>query len=129
MTELITHGHMRVVTEIDLQNGCEHTRYIIYPLDGGKDFCYKSRTASNSFFHGMKKRNYYFPNGKRKPPKFLYHVQDLWEKNMHDDCFRESMARCGGKIKFRDVPTDFADNIFDMFKMIGWDNKTKKWLK
>ena len=131
LSDTITNAnHLRVLTEIDLEDGCKHIRYIIYPLDGGKDFCYKGRTASNSFFHGMKKRNYYFPHGRRKKPKFLYHIQDMWEKNMHDDIMRESMSKLGiTKCVHDDVPTDFADNIFEMFKMIGYDNKTKKWSK
>lgn len=101
---------MRIVTEIDLLDGCKHTRYFRFPLDADKEFCYRSRVSANAFFFGGKKRNY------TKPKHFLY-----IEKT-------EEEFECGANMRIIKTP-EFIElsSIWEFYKLIGYNYKTKKW--
>jgi hypothetical protein len=103
---------MRIITEIDLSNGCKHTRYFRFPLDGGKEFCYRSRTSYNAFFNGMKKRNY------TKPRHYLYAGKDEEEFEIN------KRMRLIENPEFIDV-----SSIWEFYKLIGFDYKNNKWIK
>lgn len=94
-----------LATEIDLKNGCKHRRYIIFPLDGGKDFCYRSRISYDYFAHGRKRRNW-------KRDELLYACD-------HHDGFR--------RMDDPDAEVVHVDSVWDFYKTIGYDYKKQKW--
>jgi hypothetical protein len=111
---------MILVTEIGMP-GCSHLRYIRFPVDGDKDFDYRMRTTFNAFFHGAKQRNYK-PTVKKVTR--LYHQQD-WETKVRDNDLLKEMT---GKDMLEKFGVTDVANIKEFFALIGYDNKTKKWL-
>ena len=95
-----------VVTVIDLKT-FEHLLYIRFPLDAGKNFCYRSRMSYNAFT-GVKGRCY-----KRK--ETLYHCKHEYE-----------MVGFLGKID-ESLPMVTANSIWEFYKLVGYDYKKKKW--
>lgn len=96
------------VTEIDLKNRYKPIRYIRFPLDDGKHpMCYRSRTSYSSFACGLKQRNY-SPN--KKHAKLFYYCQIEAETS-----------------SFYEIPIIDVNNIWDFYKLIGYNYKTKKY--
>jgi hypothetical protein len=112
----------RVVTEIDLQAGYKHRRYIKFDLDDGKGFCYRSRMTHNAFFHNYKtKRN--------QTDQYLYHAKSEAEHQMTIDVWAESMAENTNLPDiYSSVPVVTVKNVWEFYKLIGYDYKTKKWI-
>lgn len=104
-----------IITEVLLNKGCEHGRYFRMPLDpGGKEFSYRGRTAVNAFFFGLKNRN-------RKGKEVLYHIQEEGESKRSLEITQKHLP---------DWPTPVyinVDSIWEFFKIIGFNNKTKKY--
>jgi hypothetical protein len=113
--------YMRLITEIDCTSANRgHLRYIRFPLDGGKDFCYRSRGSINAFAHSPKGRNWR-PN-MRKPER-LYHLQD-WDEHV----FRTNLIiEMTGRNPFENIPLIDVPDIWSAYKVIGWDWKAKKY--
>lgn len=112
---------MIIVTEIDLLNGCKHLRIFKFPLDPSGSFDYKSRTAINAFAHSVKGRNYK-PN--KKDGTHLYHFQDQQDWDIAKNCLMKSL----GHDPRDSIPVTECKSIFEFYKIIGFDNKTKKWI-
>lgn len=105
-----------IVTEVNLNPPYEHRRVFRVPIDvKGKLFDYRGRVSINSFFFGVKKRNY-------KKDKVLYHsVYEEEHKMMQEE---HKMLRFGNHpINYIDV-----DSIWEFYKMIGYDYKKQEWL-
>lgn len=111
---------MEIVTEIDLLNGREHLRIFKIPVDPAGSFDYKSRTAINAFTHSLKCRNY---KPTKKKATHLYHFQDQQEWDIARHCYMVSF----GHDPRDSIPVTECSSIFEFFKIIGFDNKTKKW--
>jgi hypothetical protein len=116
---------MILVTEIRMPD-CKHLRYIRFPVDGGKDFDYRMRTAFNAFFHSAKRRNL-----KKIPDPTvgsvsvrLYHQQD-WESKLSTNNMLKEIT---GRDMLEEHGVIDVANIKEFFALIGYDNKTKKWL-
>lgn len=97
---------MIVVSEIDLESH-EHLRYFRFPLDGDKQFCYRSRVSYNAFVGGTKRRNY-APNYKNA--RFLYACGEEEEK-----------------LVYSDVPIIDVGSLWEFYAAIGYDYKTKRY--
>ena len=93
-------------------------RWFVFDLDDGKSFCYRSRTSSNSFFHGRHRRNWK-PNPVK--PQFLYIKKHIDEFNEEKEIKRGIGVEEVGT-------THYLKNIWEFYKMIGWDYKNKKWV-
>lgn len=109
-----------IVTEIDLVDQYKHLRYFRFPVDPNGSFDYKSRTAINAFAHSTKQRNYK-PNFKEAT--FLYHFQDEVSWQITKDCLIKSL----GFDPRADKEIIECASIFEFFKIVGYNNKTKKW--
>ena len=105
-----------IVTEVLLADGHKHARHFRLPIDPkGGEFNYRSRTSINCFFYGKKRRNY-------KGIEILYHVADEHEHKSSLKITQQSLPHW---------PTPFyidVDSIWDFYKIIKYDYKTKKWL-
>lgn len=103
-----------VITELDLESG-NHKRFICFDLDDGKSFCYRSRTSFGAFFHSPKNRN--------KSSKYLYSAHF---KDEHD----QSIIRLEKQLPnfFQDISTTEVKNIWEFYKLIGYNYKNQKWL-
>jgi len=110
-----------VVLEMALDKDASHRRYIKFDLDNGKNFCYRSRVSHDAFFHSIKKRN--------KNKKFLYtskhedeHQIDinLWNKMMKQRPTLQDI--------YATVPVVHVQNLWEFYKLIGYNHKTKKWI-
>lgn len=116
-------SHNLIVTEVHLNRGCEHGRYFRVPVDAkgcyvsaaGVPFDYKSRRSINAFFYNPnKQRNY-------KGKETLYHVCEESESIGSLKITQEFLP---------DWPTPNyidVDSIWDFYKLIGFNNKTKKY--
>lgn len=100
----------------------KHTRYIRFDLDDGKDFCYRSRVSHAAFFHHYKKM-------RNLNDKFSYisiHMNqfqidlDVWAKMMKEHPDLPDI--------YSSVPVVIVKNIWEFYKLIGYDYKTKKWI-
>lgn len=119
---------MRVVIS-EIIRGCKSTRRFVFDLDDGKyPVCYRSRTSSNAFFHSLKQRNW---KGGKDPQNFktLYHFK------LEEDFRRETehLKKFLNTIDCK-LPEDYNQlielpNLWEFYKEIGWDYKSKKWIK
>lgn len=116
-----------VITEV--KRGCKISRRFSFDLDGGKyPMCYRSRTSSNAFFHSLKHYNW---RGGKQLNNFdtLYHFQFEDEFQQNTKIFEDALKLVGAKL-----PEDYnilieLPNLWEFYKAIGWDYKTKKWIK
>lgn len=105
-----------IVTEIFLKDGFKHGRVFRFPSDPksgkvdstGNTFDYRARVSTNCFFFSTNKRNY-------KRDEVLYH--SAWEEE------HKLLRFSTHTIDYIDV-----DSIWDFYKLIGYDYKTKKYL-
>ena len=97
--------HNIIATEIDLVT-YDHLRYFKFPLDGDKDFCYRSRMSYSAFAHSIKKRN-------RKQQELLYHCDnEIFRINTIDS----------------NLPFIECATLWDFYEAIGYEYRLKKWL-
>lgn len=120
---LVIPPNSQFVTEIDMRDYCMHRRFFVFDLNKGK--CrYKNVGAFSAFAHSSKQRNYK-PNVRN--PDLLYHFQ-LWsEKLVMLECLKEAGAPAH-TYAFDESKIIDCDSVWGFFDLIGWDNKTKKWL-
>ena len=113
---------MIVASELSL--GCKLARRFLFDVDDGKDFCYRSRVSFSAFFHGTKQRN--MRGGAWPNFDVLYHQQDLDCFQAHLKIFEKSLGKPlpEGYDTLIELP-----NLWEFYKAIGWDYKTKKWSK
>lgn len=96
------------VTEIDIANGCKHVAYHKFDLPNpGEQGFYRSTTSFNSFFYSSKMRN-------RKGKTTLFYAKD-----------GEELMYWGLE---EGTPVIEYANIWDFYKAIGYDYKSKKYL-
>lgn len=96
-------------TEIDY-NTYEHTGYIMFPLDGDKEFCYRSRTSYNAFSSSSRKKR-----RNRNKDKFIYYCQRFEDRAKHMIITNDS------------APIKHVNNIWEFYEFIGYDYKNNKW--
>jgi hypothetical protein len=108
-----------VVSELDYHNS-KHIRWIRFPLDAGKKFCYRSRGSINAFAYGTKHYNYK-PNIAN--PDYLYHFSD-WDTKLADI---EIAKECLGRNIYENIPIVDVGSIWEFYNLIRWDWKKKKW--
>ena len=111
------------VTEIARNNLFNHNRYIRFDLDDGKDFCYRSRVSHGAFFNNYKgkKRN--------RTDKYLYYAKHLREFQIDLDVWAKMMKEHPDLPDiYSSVPVVTVKNIWEFYKLIGYDYKTKKWI-
>jgi hypothetical protein len=100
---------MIIATEVDMTDGCKHLRYIRFPLDDGKTpICYRSRVSYNAFAYSVKGRNY---NPNFKNARILWACDHEDQKTWMDS----------------DIPIIDVKNVWEFYKLIGYDYKTKKY--
>ena len=109
-----------IVKEIDLKNQCRPLRHFKFPIDPNGSFDYKSRTAINAFAHSVKQRNY---KPKFKDASVLYYFQGEEDWQITKECFIKTL----GFDPNGDKEIIECASIFEFFKVIGYNNKTKKW--
>ena len=109
------------VTEIDRSNS-KHNRYIRFDLDDSKDFCYRSRVSYSAFFHSYKRmRNH--------TNKFLYISKQVYEFQIDVDTWDYMMKKNPNLPDiYSSVPVVTVKNLWEFYKLIGYDYKTKKWI-
>lgn len=110
-----------VVLELALNEDHTHNQYIRFDLDDGKDFCYRSRVSHGAFFHSAKQRN--------RNKKFLYTSKHDNEHQISIDHWREMMNKYPNLTDiYASVPIVHVKNLWEFYKLIGYDYKSKKWL-
>lgn len=110
------------VVEIDRYNLFKHNRYIRFDLDDGKDFCYRSRVSYNAFFNNYKgkKRN--------RSGKYIYSSKHLEEFQIDLNVWTKMMKEHPSLPDIHSsIPVVNVKNIWEFYKLIGYDYKTKKW--
>jgi len=102
---------MKLIIEIDLTQGCKHKAYHLFGLNvAGSDY-YKSATSFNAFFHGQtSSKAKYQDRNRNKTRLFSEHDFDFADMYMNDD-----------------TPCVNHKTIWDFYKYIGYDYKTKKY--
>jgi len=114
-----------VVVVSELKREVDSSRRFKFDLDDSKKFCYRSRVSANSFFHGPNQYNW--KGGKTMQTyESLYHMQHLKEFEWHVEQIK--------KINEGTIPDEYTNiielpNLWEFYKAIGWDYKTKKWSK
>lgn len=108
-----------VALELAMTGGHAYNRYIKFDLDDGKNFCYRSRTSHDAFFHSTKKRN---RNG-----NLLYTSRHEDEHQMDIDHWHKTMRKHTDLPDiYTKVPVVHVKNLWEFYKLIGYDHKTKK---
>lgn len=97
-----------IATEINLKT-YDHVRYIEFDLDDGRAFCYRSRVSYNAFRASAKRRHY---NG-----DVMYF------------CEHATSPVLKYEIQHTPAPTVKVANLWEFYKLIGYDYKTKKYIK
>jgi hypothetical protein len=107
-----------IVTEIDLTTkDFNHIRNFRFDLDNGKKQCHHSRTSYNAFAHASRSS---LKNGKTAP---------CWRKNYRlYYCNEEDYAIELNKIN-NTLPLINLNSLWDFYRYIGYNYKTKKWEK
>jgi hypothetical protein len=114
---------MIAVTEIDMKDEYKHVRHIRFPLDDGKwPICYRSRTSYNAFANSTKERCYK-PN--KKNAETLFHCQREADFQISHDCWKSSLEKYDKE--YKDPEFIDVDNIWEFYKLIGYDYKKKKY--
>lgn len=112
--------HVTEVTRNDLFN---HNRYIRFDLDDGKDFCYRSRVSHTAFFSSNYKRK-----ARNRSDKYLYHSKHLNEFQIDLDVWAKMMKEHPNLPDiYSSIPVVNVKNIWEFYKLIGYNYKTKKW--
>lgn len=103
-----------LMKEIPL-DGSAHTRMWLVDIDQGEDMHYQSRVSFNAFMFSKHKRN--------QTDKFLYYGQSLEEAEMTSDSMKKF-----GSIGYDFTKIEKVDSIWDFYKIIGYDYKSKKFI-
>ena len=115
-----------ILVASEIIRGVDNSRRFKFDLDDGKKFCYRSRVSCNYFFSGPNQYNW--KGGKTlQTYQALYHRQDIREFEMHLKIFQNSLGD-------KPLPEGYdtlleLPNLWEFYKAIGWDYKTKKWSK
>lgn len=98
-----------------------YKRYITFDLDDSKIMCYRSRVSYNAFFHSMSDRN--------KTPNYLYIAKTEKEHQIDIEVWDSMMETYPDLTDiYRTVPVTDVKNIWEFYKLIGYDYKAKKWI-
>lgn len=95
-----------IATEIDLKTYA-HVRYIQFDLDDGKGMCYRSRVSYNAFRTNAKRRYY---NG-----DVMYF------------CEHDTSPVLRAEMQLIPAPVVQLANLWEFYKLIGYNYKTKKY--
>jgi len=113
-----------IITEI--RRNPRSNRRFVFDLDDGKyPICYRSRVSSGAFFHSTKQRNW--KGGKElNDYELMYHFQHVDDFYQTIEIFKKSLGK--------EPPPEYTTlielpNLWEFYKEIGWDYKTKKWSK
>lgn len=99
----------KIITEISLPDS-NHTRYFRFLLPPAYKDGYRQVVSYNAFFNGERRKNYRL--SPRGAETHLYHQQDDIRQ------FVELIP---------DVPIIDVLDIFDFYKLIGYDYKMREW--
>lgn len=105
-----------IVREVEL-GSFRHCRYFVFDLDDGKPFCYRSRTSHNAFFHGGVRND----RPRRNRSASHLYVMDFLDESFAQKWLDEDCDRTG-------IVPQHLDNIWDFYRVIGYDHRKKKWL-
>lgn len=99
-----------------------HTRYIRFDLDDGKQFCYRSRVSHDAFFRNHKKK-------RNRNDKFGYVSKRMYEFQFDVDAWTHMMKKHPDLPDiYGSVPVVTVKNLWEFYKLIGYNYKTKKWI-
>lgn len=117
-----------MIVASEIKRGGSIPRRFVFDIDDGKGFCYRSRTSSNAFFHSLKQRNW---RGGKELNNYdvLYHSQSLQDFQWHVEHFRSALAQVDKPLPEGYDTLIELPNLWEFYKAIGWDYKTKKWSK
>ena len=104
------------VTEVSFKKEGRHTRYFIFPLDGSDPAGggrYRLRTSFNAFFHSRYRRNRTEDWLYMQKSEEEFRVSKQFEKRWMPDIYH-------------DVPFILCSDLWEFYKLIGYDKKTKK---
>jgi hypothetical protein len=90
----------------------------MFDLDDGKSFCYRCRTSFNTYFHSVKKYNC-------KSNGYLYYTK----QDIEYDIELASWSKALGFNPHENIQIIELKNIWEFYKLIGYDYKTKKYLE
>lgn len=111
------------IVEIDLSDH-SHVRLHVLELPTMSDYgeFYRQTTSFTWFFHGRKRRNW------SKTRHF--HVSWWDEFEMQTKLNRKTMAEhCIRGLDDTELPTTIHASLWDFYKAVGYDYKTKKWVE
>lgn len=113
-----------VATEIDMHDKGRWLRQFTFHLDANKESCYRSRMSYNAFRHNGSQ---YAPTRKRETASLLYHAAGVNEKIIHDEVFKNTSQ--DKYVPWYDrCPVIELNDIWEFYKYVGFDYKTKKWI-
>lgn len=101
---------LHYIMELDLQTH-KPVRFFQIDLPAPLYEGYKQVVSWNAFFHGTRRKN--------RNDKFLYTSYSYEEWPYYEGVFYDSQ---------RKIPIIEVDNVWEFYKMIGYDYKTKKYL-
>jgi hypothetical protein len=110
MSETDNNPMMKYIT---CHNDKEYIVVYAFPLDAGKNFCYRSRGSFNAFFYNHKKKRF-----RDKNRDLRYYAEDEWS-------YKNSIT--GKWAYMQDVPVVDCTSIYDFFEKIGYDYKKGKY--
>lgn len=104
----------KLITEIDLLDSCRHTRYFKFLLPYAHKDGYRQVTSYNAFFNSDREKNYRIEeNDPTRTRTHVYHQQDDTPV---------------GPNKVPGLQVIDVLDIFDFYKLIGFDYKQRIWL-
>jgi hypothetical protein len=106
---------MWIVKEIETAKGKEGCHKLWYLNDD--KFSYPEGISFSAFFFGLKKRNW---NG-----SLLYHGQHESDWKIGEKCWKKTAKKHG--IKLEEPEVFRLDSLWEFYKQIGYDYKTKKY--
>lgn len=98
-----------IVIALDVEHGHQHLKYYKFPLDAGKDFCYRSMVSVNAFAHGCGVRNRNFD----KRHGILYVMQRLWPSEMNWIDQTKQTVHLG--------------SVWEFYKAVGYDHRRNRY--
>lgn len=99
------------VRQIDLKNGCKHVAIHTFPFPEFEDKgFYRTAISYSAFFEGTKGRN--------KNDDYLFYLVDRRYPGTAYEIERDAS-----------LPVKMHLDLLDFFKNIGYDRKTKKYIK
>lgn len=110
------------VIEIDYSvSNTQYLKILEFDVDGGKQFCYRSRVSYAAFSNILRKRYY------NKKSQLLYECRSKHEHDIKVKIWLDMITRHPNIFNIYNIPTVRINSLWEFYDYIRYDYKNKKY--